>query len=100
MAETHAHQDQDPKLEENRNALFAYLAKVLNVTESDLRGRTKSHPPAHTVEEWYPFASVSFPDGKLCKNLFLKDKKKETIWLAVARVNILVEMSNERMIQM
>jgi hypothetical protein len=92
MAEVH--HEPDPKLEENRNALFAYLAKVLNVEESDLRGRTKSHPPAHTVEEWYPFASTSFPDGKLCKNLFLKDKKKGTIWLAVARVLPLNLISN------
>ena len=66
----------DHKLEENREKLFQYLASTFNVDVTNLKDRTKSHPPAHTVEEWYPFASPAFPDGKLCKNLFLKDKKK------------------------
>lgn len=38
--------------------------------------RTKEHSAAYTIDEWRPIASSLFPTAFMCKNLFMKDKKK------------------------
>ncbi|XP_061767532.1 prolyl-tRNA synthetase associated domain-containing protein 1-like [Nerophis ophidion] len=41
------------------------------------------HPPVYTVEEMMPH--LQDVDGVVTKNLFLKDKKKKSLWLVSAR---------------
>eukprot|EP01114_Cavostelium_apophysatum_P004623 TRINITY_DN14951_c0_g1_i1.p1 TRINITY_DN14951_c0_g1~~TRINITY_DN14951_c0_g1_i1.p1 ORF type:complete len:185 (-),score=26.97 TRINITY_DN14951_c0_g1_i1:5-559(-) len=69
-------------LEENWTLLYHFLSKSLEVSQEQLRGRVQKHPPAHTIAEWLPFAKDF--DGIMCKNLFLKDKKKGSLFLVVA----------------
>eukprot|EP00040_Diaphanoeca_grandis_P004645 m.29594 g.29594 ORF g.29594 m.29594 type:complete len:212 (+) comp16129_c0_seq1:150-785(+) len=37
------------------------------------------HPSASTVEIWRPFCEKNAPNALICKNLFLKDKKKNLV---------------------
>jgi len=70
--------------DEKRKEMFNFVSKATGLSLEELSLRTKQHPAAHTIEEWQPFATSLFPDAKMCKNLFLKDKKKGSLWLVVA----------------
>lgn len=43
-----------------------------------------SHPASPTIEAWEPHCAKYAPRAKICKNLFLKDKKKKTFVLVSA----------------
>jgi Ala-tRNA(Pro) deacylase len=43
-----------------------------------------SHPPSGTIDEWRPHCVENAPGARICKNLFLKDKKKTKILLVTA----------------
>lgn len=51
-----------PKEEDNISSLYAYLERELGWSESDRARRVRSHPPAHTVEDWRPHALELFPN--------------------------------------
>jgi len=42
------------------------------------------HPVSATVDEWRPHCELHAPNAKICKNLFLKDKKKTKLILVTA----------------
>lgn len=85
---------------EQRVRLFHFLSEVLGLSIEELsQRRTKRHAASPTVEEWksnLAAHSGSFisPAPLLCKNLFLKDTKKDSIWLVVAQVDTDVRLSN------
>eukprot|EP01117_Protostelium_nocturnum_P001930 TRINITY_DN1257_c0_g1_i3.p1 TRINITY_DN1257_c0_g1~~TRINITY_DN1257_c0_g1_i3.p1 ORF type:complete len:184 (-),score=65.40 TRINITY_DN1257_c0_g1_i3:873-1424(-) len=71
--------------ENKRKELFRYLEETVGGSAQDWEvNKTHSHPPAFTVDEWRSHADKLFPDAKMCKNLFMKEKKKNSIWLVVA----------------
>ncbi len=89
-------------IEKRRRELFKFMAEQIRggPTADEWCGqRTKSHPPAHTVEEWRPhILSLGFsPQAMMCKNLFLNEKKnnktKGSIWLVVAHVDSQVPLA-------
>ena len=42
------------------------------------------HPCSGTVDDWRPHCELHAPNAKICKNLFLKDKKKTKLILCTA----------------
>lgn len=58
--------------------------KLLDLLESlSMEVVTVNHPEVFTVEAMMPYLQDC--DGLVCKNLFLKDKKKKRLWLFVAK---------------
>lgn len=51
-----------------------------------------THPKSPTIEDWRPHCEALFPDAVICKNLFLKDKKKTKLILLVALAETTVDM--------
>eukprot|EP00039_Didymoeca_costata_P018300 m.332969 g.332969 ORF g.332969 m.332969 type:complete len:208 (+) comp17037_c0_seq1:115-738(+) len=43
-----------------------------------------THPSSDTVDIWRPHCTKNAPNAKICKNLFLKDKKKKVLVLCSA----------------
>lgn len=67
----------DNGADSKRDELFQYMQEVLQIPAEILRNeRTKTHPPVHTIEAWKPHAVVFGEGVFMCKNLFLRDKKK------------------------
>ena len=81
-----------------RDALYAFLADTLGLTVEEIsQRRTRKHAASPTVEEWksnLDMSSFMSPSPLLCKNLFLKDTKKDSFWLVVAQVDTEVRLSN------
>ncbi|PRP75038.1 hypothetical protein PROFUN_03874 [Planoprotostelium fungivorum] len=69
-------QEKDKALIEAQQRLFACLEETLKVDSSILqKERTHTHPPAFTVVQWRLILTENSITSKMCKNLFLKDKK-------------------------
>ncbi len=56
--------------------ILQHLKDILHISEEEIQKRTKTHPAAFTIEQWKPHTIDLYPSGIMCKNLFLKDKKK------------------------
>lgn len=83
--------------------LFQFLSEVLGLPMEELTNeRTKKHAASPTVEEWkHNLQEATASQGgflsakpRLCKNLFLKDTRKDSIWLVVAHIETEVKLSN------
>lgn len=69
--------------------LFACLEKLFNRTI-----QTHTHEALYTCENWQALLQPTFgTSAYLCKNLFLRDKKKHTLWLAIAKEDTPVDMN-------
>src|SRR5690349_2478459 len=87
--------------QQNVEELYQFLATTLgDVTIEDLKTkRTVKHTASPTVEDWKRnlaphFDSFINPQPILCKNLFLKDAKKNSVWLVTASIETEIKLNN------
>ncbi|XP_041865693.1 prolyl-tRNA synthetase associated domain-containing protein 1-like [Melanotaenia boesemani] len=74
-------------MSEDLRAELEKCLQTLNIQTSCVE-----HPPVFTVEEMMPH--LQEVSGAVTKNLFLKDKKKKTLWLVSARHDRSVNLNN------
>jgi hypothetical protein len=60
-----------------RRRLWQFTSPLLGLSEDQLEQRTRSHPPAKTIEIWRPFVDSLFPGALMCKNLVVWGKEEE-----------------------
>eukprot|EP01126_Amoeba_proteus_P020732 TRINITY_DN2105_c0_g1_i1.p1 TRINITY_DN2105_c0_g1~~TRINITY_DN2105_c0_g1_i1.p1 ORF type:complete len:121 (-),score=21.84 TRINITY_DN2105_c0_g1_i1:442-804(-) len=75
----------------NTPALYQFLQDHLHWSQEWIDSKVKQHEEACTVEIWQPFCQALFPQAFICKNLFLKDKKKGKLWLVVAKEDTVID---------
>ena len=63
------------------------LLRMLNISYN-----IYEHPSSPTIESWRPHVELVAPSSRLCKNLFLKDRKQKDLLLVVALAETVVDM--------
>eukprot|EP01080_Neovahlkampfia_damariscottae_P012072 gene12072-5565_t len=73
--------------EEGKQKLFAHLEKL------EIKTETKEHPKADTMDELLKYAIDLFPNAVACKNLFVKEKGKNILYLIHAKDDTVINLS-------
>jgi len=73
--------------EEGTKKLFEHLEKL------DIKTETKEHPKADTMEELLKYSTDLFPNSVPCKNLFLKEKGKNFLYLIHAKDDTVINLT-------
>jgi hypothetical protein len=73
-------------MNQNQQKLFNHLEKL------NIKTETKDHPNAETMELLLKYAPDLFPNSIPCKNLFLKEKGKEELYLISAKDDTVINL--------
>lgn len=61
MNATHSIANESTMVAASIAALYSCLEQTLAWSPSEIAARVQEHPPAHTVEQWAPYATQLFP---------------------------------------